>query len=69
MIFVFTFLYTIFSGDRNQMSLPKDASIIHAEFIYYYYPSDYPFPCKYNGYIFGNYYYSTMYFIQSIIKT
>ncbi|CAG9767009.1 unnamed protein product [Ceutorhynchus assimilis] len=31
-------------GDRNRMSLPKDASIIHAEYIYYYYPSDAPFP-------------------------
>ncbi|XP_076255690.1 bridge-like lipid transfer protein family member 3B isoform X1 [Rhynchophorus ferrugineus] len=31
-------------GDRTRMSLPKDASIIHAEYIYYYYPSDVPFP-------------------------
>jgi hypothetical protein len=26
------------------MSLPRDASIVHAEFIYYYYPNDIPFP-------------------------
>ncbi|XP_063909988.1 bridge-like lipid transfer protein family member 3B isoform X3 [Zophobas morio] len=32
------------AGDRDHMSLPKDASIVHAEFIYYYYPSDVPFP-------------------------
>ncbi|ERL88604.1 hypothetical protein D910_05989 [Dendroctonus ponderosae] len=32
------------SGDRNRMSLPKEASIIHAEYIYYYYPSEVPFP-------------------------
>ncbi|XP_050307973.1 UHRF1-binding protein 1-like [Anthonomus grandis grandis] len=32
------------SGDRNRMSLPKDARIVHAEYIYYYYPSDVPFP-------------------------
>lgn len=31
-------------GDRNRMSLPKDSSIIHAEYIYYYYPNDVPFP-------------------------
>ncbi|VEN47609.1 unnamed protein product [Callosobruchus maculatus] len=31
-------------GDRNHMMLPKDASIVHAEFIYYYYPNDIPFP-------------------------
>ncbi|KAJ8969015.1 hypothetical protein NQ317_007376 [Molorchus minor] len=31
-------------GDRGHMQLPKDASIIHAEFIYYYYPNDIPFP-------------------------
>ncbi|KAH1019151.1 hypothetical protein HUJ04_009015 [Dendroctonus ponderosae] len=31
-------------GDRNRMSLPKEASIIHAEYIYYYYPSEVPFP-------------------------
>lgn len=36
-----------FLGDRNKMSLPKEASIIHAEYIYYYYPSDVPFPRKY----------------------
>ncbi|XP_066140854.1 bridge-like lipid transfer protein family member 3B isoform X1 [Euwallacea fornicatus] len=32
------------TGDRGRMTLPKDASIIHAEYIYYYYPSDVPFP-------------------------
>ncbi|KAL1505764.1 hypothetical protein ABEB36_005251 [Hypothenemus hampei] len=32
------------AGDRTRMNLPKDASTIHAEFIYYYYPSDKPFP-------------------------
>ncbi|XP_015834568.1 bridge-like lipid transfer protein family member 3A isoform X1 [Tribolium castaneum] len=32
------------TGDRDHMTLPKDASIVHAEFIYYYYPSDIPFP-------------------------
>ncbi|XP_060530359.1 bridge-like lipid transfer protein family member 3A isoform X2 [Cylas formicarius] len=32
------------SGDRNRMSLPKEASIVHAEYIHYYYPSDMPFP-------------------------
>ncbi|RZB39563.1 UHRF1-binding protein 1-like [Asbolus verrucosus] len=32
------------AGDRDHMSLPKDASIVHAEFIYYYYPNDIPFP-------------------------
>lgn len=31
-------------GDRDHMMLPKDASIVHAEFIYYYYPDDIPFP-------------------------
>ncbi|XP_018565221.1 UHRF1-binding protein 1-like [Anoplophora glabripennis] len=31
-------------GDRGHMMLPKDASIVHAEFIYYYYPNDFPFP-------------------------
>jgi hypothetical protein len=35
-----------FSGDREHMSLPRDASIVHAEFIYYYYPNDIPFPRK-----------------------
>lgn len=28
------------------MTLPEEASIIHAEFIYFYYPDDAPFPCK-----------------------
>ncbi|KAL3266104.1 hypothetical protein HHI36_010290 [Cryptolaemus montrouzieri] len=32
------------SGDRNRMQLPKDSSIVHAEFIYYYYPDDISFP-------------------------
>ncbi|XP_049825652.1 UHRF1-binding protein 1-like isoform X2 [Aethina tumida] len=31
-------------GDRDHMQLPKEASIVHAEFIYYYYPNDLPFP-------------------------
>lgn len=29
------------------MTLPEEASIVHAEFIYFYYPDDIPFPCKY----------------------
>ncbi|CAH0560093.1 unnamed protein product [Brassicogethes aeneus] len=32
------------SGDREHMQLPKESSILHAEFIYYYYPNDVPFP-------------------------
>ncbi|XP_022906277.1 bridge-like lipid transfer protein family member 3B isoform X2 [Onthophagus taurus] len=32
------------AGDRDHMSLPEETSIIHAEFIYYYYPDDVPFP-------------------------
>ncbi|KAK9891592.1 hypothetical protein WA026_015552 [Henosepilachna vigintioctopunctata] len=32
------------SGDRDHMQLPKDSSIVHAEFIYYYYPDDIAFP-------------------------
>lgn len=35
------------AGDRDHMQLPKEASIVHAEFIYYYYPNDLPFPRKY----------------------
>lgn len=31
-------------GDRSQLSLPADSNIVHAEFTYYYYPSDVPFP-------------------------
>ncbi|KAI4463582.1 hypothetical protein MML48_4g00014003 [Holotrichia oblita] len=34
----------LFIGDRDHMSLPEDASILHGEFIYYYYPDDKPFP-------------------------
>ncbi|KAF5308895.1 hypothetical protein FQR65_LT00595 [Abscondita terminalis] len=32
------------AGDRDRMSLPEDTNIVHAEFIYFYYPSDIPFP-------------------------
>lgn len=28
------------------MTLPEEASIVHAEFIYFYYPDDMPFPCE-----------------------
>ncbi|XP_072383543.1 bridge-like lipid transfer protein family member 3B [Diabrotica undecimpunctata] len=31
-------------GDRTQLSLPVDSNMVHAEFTYYYYPSDVPFP-------------------------
>ncbi|CAG9864349.1 unnamed protein product [Phyllotreta striolata] len=31
-------------GDRSQLSLPADSNMVHAEFTYYYYPSDVPFP-------------------------
>lgn len=31
-------------GDRDIMQLPKEASIVHAEFIYYYYPDETSFP-------------------------
>ncbi|XP_017786944.1 PREDICTED: UHRF1-binding protein 1-like isoform X2 [Nicrophorus vespilloides] len=33
-----------FKGDREHMQLPEDAKIIHAEFSYFYYPDDTPFP-------------------------
>ncbi|XP_031339303.1 UHRF1-binding protein 1-like isoform X3 [Photinus pyralis] len=32
------------AGDRERMSLPEDTNIVHAEFIYFYYPNDVPFP-------------------------
>ncbi|XP_021938763.1 UHRF1-binding protein 1-like isoform X4 [Zootermopsis nevadensis] len=31
-------------GDRDRYSLPEDLPILHAEFTYYYYPGDIPFP-------------------------
>ncbi|KAF5286738.1 hypothetical protein FQA39_LY04160 [Lamprigera yunnana] len=35
---------SIGAGDRDRMSLPDDTNIVHAEFIYFYYPNDVPFP-------------------------
>lgn len=32
------------AGDRDRYSLPEDLTILHAEFTYYYYPGDIPFP-------------------------
>ncbi|GLV35400.1 uncharacterized protein CBL_01450 [Carabus blaptoides fortunei] len=32
------------SGDRDHISLPEDTNIFHAEFTYYYYPGNIPFP-------------------------
>lgn len=32
------------AGDRQIMSLPDDTNIVHAEFIYFYYANDIPFP-------------------------
>ncbi|XP_063237509.1 bridge-like lipid transfer protein family member 3A isoform X2 [Bacillus rossius redtenbacheri] len=32
------------SGDRQRFSMPEDITILHAEFTYYYYPGDIPFP-------------------------
>ncbi|KAJ4435634.1 hypothetical protein ANN_18250 [Periplaneta americana] len=32
------------AGDRDRFSLPEEITILHAEFTYYYYPGDTPFP-------------------------
>lgn len=40
----FTFSY--FIGDRDRYSMPEELCILHAEFTYYYYPGDIPFPRK-----------------------
>ncbi|XP_012267843.2 UHRF1-binding protein 1-like isoform X1 [Athalia rosae] len=32
------------AGDRDRFSFPDDVTILHAEFTYYYYPGDIPFP-------------------------
>lgn len=33
-------------GDKDRYSLPEEVKTVHAEFTYYYYPGDIPFPCK-----------------------
>lgn len=32
------------TGERDQMSLPPETKMVHAEFTYFYYPNDTPFP-------------------------
>lgn len=32
------------AGDRDRFCLPEDVTVLHAEFTYYYYPGDIPFP-------------------------
>ncbi|XP_046432268.1 UHRF1-binding protein 1-like isoform X2 [Neodiprion fabricii] len=32
------------AGDRDRFCFPEDVTILHAEFTYYYYPGDIPFP-------------------------
>jgi hypothetical protein len=45
--------FSCFVGDRDRYSLPEDLTILHAEFTYFYYPGDIPFPCKwYSVYVF-----------------
>lgn len=34
------------AGDKARYSLTSDFSTIHAEFTYFYYPSDFIFPCE-----------------------
>jgi hypothetical protein len=38
--------FSYFIGDRDRYSMPEELSILHAEFTYYYYPGDIPFPRK-----------------------
>ena len=45
-------LIFFFTGDRDRFSLPEEISILHAEFTYYYYPGDIPFPRKYKFNLF-----------------
>ncbi|XP_025835027.1 UHRF1-binding protein 1-like isoform X3 [Agrilus planipennis] len=37
-------LKVFISGDKDRISLPENSNILHAEFIYFYYPSDTAFP-------------------------
>lgn len=40
------------SGDRDRIALPEKTNIVHAEFTYFYYPDDSPFPRKYKYVVF-----------------
>ena len=39
-------LFPSFPGDKERYSLQQDTSVVHAEFTYFYYPGDTPFPCE-----------------------